>query len=138
VSVRRCFATVIVTANLLQLSDEIDSLLPTGVFEGLADCLETMGQVCVDTARDLDTGEIAVVQAAIDAHVARDWHAVEQSAEDDIRSIPGWSTWTEAEALAWFDSNITVTGPERALLRANLRLSIAMRNKLFPRLEGSQ
>jgi hypothetical protein len=84
----------------------------------------------------------------------------EEAAETTVSNIPGWATWTEAEALAWHDTNIrdpiedapTVTSQNAVQVlqgvvdmlrimedenRALVQIALAMRNKLWPNLEGS-
>ena len=92
---------------------------------------------------------------------------IEEQSEDDVIAIPGWSTWTEEQALAWYTTNVIdlidaipdINGLSptayannaqaiaaqmqdicnaQALVILNLaRMVIAMRNKLWPNLEGS-
>lgn len=61
----------------------------------------------------------------------------EEAAETSVASIPGWATWTEEEALIWFDANVVDFDSARQVLRAIVRLSLALRNKTWPNLEGS-
>ena len=84
----------------------------------------------------------------------------EEAAETTVANIPGWATWTEAEALAWHDVNIAdpienapvVTSQNAVQVlqgvvdmlrimedenRALVRMALAMRNKIWPNLEGS-
>jgi hypothetical protein len=85
----------------------------------------------------------------------------EEAAETAVANIPGWATWTEAEALAWHDTNITTplsnvptvtTANAVAVLqgivdllrdytavedRAQVQMLLALRNKIWPNLEGS-
>lgn len=61
----------------------------------------------------------------------------EEAAETTVANIPNWATWTEAEALAWFDANVTDAATAIQVERALVRIVLAMRNKLWPNLEGS-
>ena len=61
----------------------------------------------------------------------------EQDAEQAVANIPNWATWTEAEALVWFDANVVDLASARTVLRALVQIVLAMRNKLWPNLEGS-
>jgi len=93
---------------------------------------------------------------------------IEAGAETQASAIPGWAHWIEAEALAWFTENITdplVTVPnvdglsvdvyranaqaidaqwqdiitaQAAAIRGLARMVLAMRNRLWPNLEGSE
>ncbi len=83
-------------------------------------------------------------------------------------AIPGWATWTEAEAAAWYDTNVTalidaipdvsnltptafqnnaqlivaqmqdIITAQAAVIRNLARMLIAMHNKTWPELEGSE
>lgn len=123
-----------------QLADEI--LQATGI-----DVLDRYTFYPPDEVRiagdDVAAAE-AEIQAVIDAHVPDPLYfpedvgrARQEQAEQEIRDIPGWATWTLAEMLDWFDANITVTGPERAMFRNMVIMHHATRNKLWSHLEGS-
>ncbi len=84
------------------------------------------------------------IQTVIDSHTPdplyfpEDLERIRQEqAEQNVSDIPGWATWTEAEALAWFDANVTDTATAIQVERALVRIVLAMRNKLWPNLEGS-
>ena len=62
---------------------------------------------------ELVAGREAEIQAVIDAHVPDPLYfpedlerQKEQEAEAKAAAIPDWATWTETEALAWFQTNI--------------------------------
>jgi hypothetical protein len=91
----------------------------------------------------------------------------QEQAESDAATIPGWASWTEGEALAWMDANLKalldavpnvdgltadqyrnnaqsidaqwqdVFAAQQQVIRALVRLVIALRNDTWPRLEGS-
>jgi len=102
-----------------------------------------------------DIGAIeSEVQAVLTAHVHTGKtdeqlaEEVEAGAQSQASSIPGWATWDEATALAWFDTNIGDNLPVANLSEANavlsdmatlqrnlVRLVIALRNKNFPNLQ---
>ena len=86
--------------------------------------------------------------------------ARQQQSRADAANIPGWASWTKEQALDWHDTNIadlldnapTVTSQNavqvlQGLLdivrtlenenRALVRMVLAMRNELWPELEGS-
>ncbi len=134
-SVRRRFPVALVAVNLNQLVDEVRVELVEQL-HGLADYLD-VGEIAVDTDVALTTGQIAAVQAILDAHVARDYSQISADSETTVSNIPNWATWTEAEALAWFDANVTDFDSARTVLRALVRIVLAMRNRLWPNLEGS-
>jgi len=124
-----------------------------------------------------ESGYVALTQDEIDEIANRIAVALPLAEEDErvanvaissmvaIENIPGWATWTEAEALAWATTNLVdqVTALAAVLPVANLteandalaeiyatldklvvaqqaqaRMLIAIRNKLWPDLEGSQ
>jgi hypothetical protein len=90
-----------------------------------------------------------------------------QAADGQAAAIPGWASWTEGEALAWMDANLKalldavpdvdnltadqyrtnaqsidaqwqdVFAAQQQVIRALVRLVIALRNDTWPRLEGS-
>ena len=92
----------------------------------------------------------------------------EEEAEAQVATVPGWAHWTEAEALAWFTENIAdpldtvpdvdgltttqyranaqaidaqwqdVITAQAAAIRGLARMVLALRNKLWPNLEGSE
>lgn len=72
----------------------------------------------------------------------------QQDAATDAAAIPNWATWTEAEALAWHDTNIDGQLPVSNLteanavladmeneLRALVRMVVALRNDTWPGLQ---
>ena len=100
-------------------------LLPNGVYIPLTD--ETQ-------ADDL----LPTIETVIEAHDGIDDVAVlVQDAEDRVRSIPGWATWTEAQALEWFTDNIeplNIPAEVKTLLFAYGRVLLALRDKTWPEL----
>jgi ribosomal protein L10 len=75
---------------------------------------------------------------------------VENNAKAQAQNIPAWASWTESEALNWHDTNIAAKLPVASLTEANVlltvletenralvRMVIALRNKIFPDLEGN-
>ena len=74
---------------------EIDNNLSV---EGVADQLP---QVAVDFIGEPSQDDLDTAQAVIDAHDATDYEAIRQAqADTDAANIPGWASWTEAEATA--------------------------------------
>jgi hypothetical protein len=74
---------------------------------------------------------------------------VQANAKSQAAAIPSWASWTEAEALAWHDTNIANALPVANLAAANVvlakfeqenralvRMVIALRNQLYPDLQG--
>ena len=110
----------------------------------------------------------AAIQTVIDAHVPDPLYFpadVEReraaAAETTVANIPGWATWTEEQALAWYETNIgepiddapeVVTSQNAVAVlqgmvnlmrqlnnveRAQIKIDLALRNKVWPNLEGS-
>ena len=66
---------------------------------------------------------------------------VGEAADTQARDIPGWASWTEAEVLAWLDTNVepeigTIAPETYKALKAMARMIVALRNKTWPQLEG--
>lgn len=94
--------------------------------------------------------QAGLVQAVLDAHDGIDTASQRaESADDDLRAIPGWATWTEAQALAWWNSNLAdaqvdavanladakaLMKKQNAAIKSMARMLIAMRNRMFPQL----
>ncbi len=92
---------------------------------------------------------------------------VGEAADAQARDIPGWASWTEEEAKAWYDAAVTeplgeipdiasmspaafqnnaqaivaqlqgVIAAQTTVTRNLARMAIALRNKTWPQLEGS-
>ncbi len=86
---------------------------------------------------DIDPGDLPTVQAAIDAHIPRDYKQVELDAVDQFQAVPGWSTVTIPDALAWFDANVNDLDSAKQAMRRLVRMVLALRNLVMPYLEGS-
>lgn len=84
---------------------------------------------------------LSTIEAVIDSHDGIDDDEIEaQEVKSRLDNIPGWATWTEAQALEWFDTNITPLNipPEvKTLLRAYGRVLLVLRDKNYPRLENN-
>jgi len=110
----------------------------------------------------------AAIQVVIDAHEPDPLyfpedveHARAEAAEATVAGIPGWATWTEEQALQWYETNIgepidnapeTITSQNAVVVlqgivdllkqlnsveRAQIKIDLALRNKAWPNLEGS-
>ena len=96
------------------------------------------------------------------------WFADIREEESEVKfiAIPGWSTWTEQEALDWYTANVTdlidaipdisglsptayannaqaiaaqtqgIINAQALVIRNMARMLLALRNKVFPNLEG--
>lgn len=77
------------------------------------------------------------VAAVIATHDPRDYVKERQdSAEGDIKRIPNWATWTEAEALAYIDANVVDLASAIGVLKVFARMLVALRNETFPGIPG--
>ena len=155
-SIRRQFVTELTSVNLLQLSEALLDVLGAS-FHGLSEFVAG-SSLAVDTESEMLPGQIAAVQDVIDAHVAVDYRARERDADEAAANIPNWATWTAEQALNWHDTNIatplnnapTVTNQNAVQVlqgvlnimsqietenRAMVQMILAMRNKLWPRLQ---
>jgi len=68
----------------------------------------------------------AIVENIIRAHDGID------DVDERINNIPGWATWTEAQALEWFDENITplnIPADVKVLLKSYGRMLLALRDR---------
>jgi len=61
---------------------------------------------------------------------------VTAEAEVAVQNIPGWASWTEAETLAYIESEVVDLASAKTVLKAMARMVIALRNKAWPHLEG--
>lgn len=83
-------------------------------------------------------GQIDQANAIIAVHDPIDYVALVQAgAESQAEAIPGWATWTEAEALDYINTNVVDLPSALIVLRAMARMLVALRNNTWPRLEGS-
>lgn len=146
--------------NEHQLLEEVRTIFPDSLLNKRSD-----GTMRVTTVDVLDTTEQATLATIIENHQAVDWDAVEQNAIHQAKNIPGWATWDETQAQTWHDDNIrnpidqlkidvvNITNLATALPVlvtivdvldklgvegwSEARMLIALRNKVFPNLEGS-
>lgn len=99
------------------------------------------------------TPSLATLEAALDSAnaavvVKAAQVAVQANAKAQAAAIPSWAEWTEAEALAWHDTNITNALPVANLAAANvvldrlatenralIRMVIALRNQVWSDLQ---
>jgi hypothetical protein len=103
----------------------------------------------IDITPDTATLEAALdsANAALSEQAAQE--VVQTNAKTQAAAIPAWASWTETEALAWHDTNITNALPVANLAAANvvldklatenralLRMVIALRNQIWSDLQG--
>ena len=48
-----------------------------------------------------------------------------------IRSLPGWATWTAAEAEGWIQANVTDLASAKVALRAMARMLVMLRDAVL-------
>jgi len=94
------------------------------------------GSVAVDFVNQPTAQDLIDAQAVIDAHDATDFEEIiSQGAQTQFENIPDWATWDEATALAFFDANVTTAASAIPVLRAMVRMLIALRNETWPGLQ---
>jgi hypothetical protein len=59
------------------------------------------------------------------------------TAEDNIASVPGWATWTAAEAAAYIDANVVDLASAKVVMQNMAKIIAELRNAAYPDLEGS-
>jgi len=59
---------------------------------------------------------------------------VEAAALAEIENIPGWATWTGAEANAWIDTNVTDLASAKEVLKKFALMLCAIRDIVAPEL----
>lgn len=57
------------------------------------------------------------------------------TAKDDVQHIPGWSTWTAAQAEAWINTNVTDLASARVALVAMAKMIVYLRNRIWSDLQ---
>lgn len=96
----------------------------------------------------VDENQAPQAQAVVDAHDGVDTVGQRfEAAEGQVRAIPGWATWSEAEALDWWTTNLSdaqvdavanladakvILKRQNTAIRAMARMLIAMRDRLWP------
>lgn len=53
----------------------------------------------------------------------------EDSAEDAIRAMPGWATWSADEATQWIDANVNDLASAKTALKAMAKLLVYLRER---------
>jgi hypothetical protein len=132
------------------LMDQILAIYPeliTGVGEDQVSLLRVEGADDGSFVRitlfDDDGVNESAIAAIIDAHDSSETStserisAVYTNAKTNIESVPGWATWTGAEAAAWIDASVTDLTTAKTALIAMARVIVELRNALYPDLEGS-
>lgn len=112
------------------------------------------GGAWIEFTRALTGPETTTLNNLIAAHDPVDYVVQRQEgAEAQAQAIPNWATWTEEQFLTWCTNNLMTDAQIdattlSAALKTNLkstnafvrnagRLLVALRNKAFPKLEGS-
>jgi hypothetical protein len=126
-----------------QLADEVAGGIGVDV-DRLRDDVTFYPPDVVELPRDPYEAYAAAIEAAIAIHMPDPLYfpadverARQEEAGDHAADIPGWATWTEAEATAWIDANVIDLASAKAALTAMARLIVALRNKAWPGLESS-
>ena len=83
-------------------------------------------------ARDARAAESALRIAEMEAQ-----EAVRESGEQDFAALPGWATWTVAEAEDYIEAYVTDLASAKAVLKALAKAIVAIRNHEWPGLQDS-
>ena len=113
--------------------------------------LEQQSEITVNHVDVTEQGLDAIIAAHNPAILTTEQTAVlvQTAAKAQAAAIPSWAAWTEAEALAWHDTNIANALPVANLAAANVvlgkleqenralvRMVIALRNQIWSDLQG--
>jgi hypothetical protein len=61
---------------------------------------------------------------------------VRESGETDFAALPGWATWTVAQAEDYIETNVTDLASAKVVLKALAKAIVALRNDRWPGLQG--
>jgi hypothetical protein len=137
-------------ANRERLIDEIKAQYPNMVYR-FAEYTpeEPYIEVTDDNADDTTLTNIITAHDPQVLTTEQEQQLVQANAKSQAAAIPSWASWTEAEALAWHDTNITNALPVANLAAANtvltkleqenralIRMVIALRNQVWSDLQG--
>jgi hypothetical protein len=92
-------------------------------------------EVTMDVPGGVTEAEIDAVIAAHDPNasgVGEQLDATRNAAKSAAGAIPNWATWTEAQAVAWINSNVVDQATVTAEIAAMARLLVALRNETWP------
>lgn len=59
--------------------------------------------------------------------------AAPETAKGDFENLPGWATWTAAEAEAWISANVTSLATAKIALQAMARAIVYLRDVMIER-----
>lgn len=137
------FPVTIPAINFARLNLDLETAFPArirGVTYDVAFALITV------YAESLSGEEQATVAALIAAHdpdnltpdqlAAAATEAVASAAEGQVRAIPNWATWTEAQTVNYITANVTDLASAKVVLVAMARMLVALRNKSWPNLQA--
>ena len=117
--------------------------------DGLAWLPDTQ-QVRVDYQDGVTSEQMDAGAALVAAHVPVDpIQQVQEGAEQEAQAVPGWATWSSAQADAWYQNNVrdafdaaTTLAAMKAVIGTIIqvqwciiRLLIALRNHTWPALQ---
>ena len=144
---QRYFYSKTGAVSVAQLSDELEaSSIP---IEGIS--WNAVGEeVRVDYTDGATPGEISTGASLVAAHVPSNLLDVVQEGDENVASIPGWASWSESTADAWYQTNVrdpfdaattfatmkAVVGTIITVQWALIRMIIALRNKTWPNLQN--
>jgi hypothetical protein len=105
-------------------------------------------QIATEITPNTATLEAALDSALVEIGAQITNEAVQSGAKSQLQAIPNWASWTEAQVMTWFDTNVTNLLPAANLTAANTimsnmataqramaRMLVALRNHEFPDLQ---
>lgn len=83
----------------------------------------------------VDVAQVAAVQAIVIAHVPQAVYTdadrkrvARQTGESGMDALPGWATFTAAEAEQWIEDNVTNLASAKTALKAMAKAIVYLRN----------
>lgn len=126
--------------NALKLDEDLREALSDNI-AGVSTC---GNRVTVHFLTAPSEADRALAQQVIAEHNANDLTAAQEAeraeaekvtaADTLAANVPGWASWSEAEALSYIDDNLTDLASARTIIKAQTRMLLAMRDKLWPHL----
>jgi hypothetical protein len=81
---------------------------------------------------------LSALATVLDAVASQEMVEVVQSgACDDFTALPGWASWTGAEAETWIENNVTDLASAKTALKAMAKAIMYLRNHICPDLQGN-
>ena len=116
--------------DILKLTRELQKAgIPITGVEATGSISANLAEDAIIHCQNATLEQIALAEQIKADHDPTDYAAlVDEAADNAVRDIPGWATWTESEALAYIDNNPV----DKAVIKAMVRMLIALRDKTWP------